>query len=157
VELREGTTCQYAWVDNGRFPDGSPNPNVRDPLYHVRAAVRPENVLRVSKDAEDNILVEFRRGKEPTSEPPLPLPPDVAFVDTAYSLDTGLGFVEYVDAGGQLLRKLPNRIVLTENLTQRTVGSYPRIRLRSARDEVGGLVISGTACVIVGTPRDESG
>jgi hypothetical protein len=153
IELRDGTTYQYGWVDTGRFPDGSPNPNVpRDPLHHVREQFLAEHVQRVSME-DDHLTVEFQRGKEPTSEEPLPVPEGVAALDLAYSLTDGKGFIECVDAQDKVVSKLAGKLLVTENLTQKTVGTYPHIRLRTPIELVGGLVITGTACVVVGKPN----
>ena len=98
-------------------------------------------------------MVEGRRGLEAASEPPFPLPEDVAALQFAYSLADSKGYVELVGADDQVLKRLTGKWLMTENLTMRTTGTYPHIRLRAERGEVHGLVVTGTSCVIVGTPK----
>jgi len=149
IELRDATTFQYWWADQGRFPDGSPNPNVRSPMFHVRQRILREYVENWSMDGE-TLVVQCKRGIEPDHEAPFPLPAGVVAVEMAYHLGTSKGFVELVDKDGKAQLLLDDRWVITENLTMHTVGTYPRIRLRAAAEDVHGLVITGTTCTVVG-------
>jgi hypothetical protein len=153
VDIRHGTTYHAAWPDNGLNPDGSPDPNRRD-FYHIREEFRAELVKRVAIE-DSTIVVEFVRGKMPDelSEPPTPLHDDAVAVQMAYSTADGRGFVEEVDRNGLVLRRLDQKWLMTENLTQATVGSWQpdrAIRLRTERADFLGYVITGTTCVIVG-------
>lgn len=144
VELHDGTTFQAEWPDE----------NVDNPkhFYHVRERFRSSDVRSIGIDEEDRVMVDFRRGKEPTSEPPTPLDEGTAQLDLAFSLATGQGFVEQLDFEGRVVKRLAEKRIITENLTQRTAGKFPQIRMRSEAHDVAGLVITGTSCIIVGRP-----
>ena len=147
IELRGGTTFQYGWPDNGQLPNGELN--ARN-FWHVRQRILAEHVRGISVGMDDALVLDFKPGKAPTSEPPETLPEEVAAVEMAYSLADGKGFIDLVNADRSVVRTLKGRWIATENLNQRTVGNYPHIRLHSDRDEVHGFITTGTVCVIVG-------
>jgi len=150
IAVRDGTSFQYEWADNGQLPNGQVNP--RD-FWHVRQRILPEHVLRVTME-DGAIAIEGIRGVEPEGEAPFPLEEGVAAIEFAYSLGTSKGFVELVDAKGKVTKKLEGRWIITENLTMNTVGTYPHIRLRAEAEDVHGLVITGTSCTIVGRRKE---
>ena len=143
VILRHGTTFQYGW------PDESENPRR---FWHVRQRILVGNVERLWFDGGDRVEIDFVRGIEPASEPPTPLPEGVVAIEMAYSLKDSKGFIELVGPDGKVLKELKDRWLITENLTQRTTGIYPNIRLRSEAKDVHGLVVTATTCVVVGRP-----
>jgi len=146
IELRNVTSFQAAWPDD----------NLESPrnFWHVRQRILSESVSRIEtgdKVDGDTITIHGVRGLEPSSsEAPFPLPDGTQGVEMAYSLRDSKGFVLFVGGDGKAVKEVRGRWLMTENLTMRTVGAYPGIRLRAEAADVHGLVVTGTACVVVG-------
>jgi hypothetical protein len=150
IELRDITSFQAAWPDNGVLPDGSYNPTN---FWHIRQRILAEHVASVYLEGE-RVVVQGVRGQEADGEAPYVPGEDVDAVQFAYSRSTSKGLVELVRADGSIKEeRLQGRWIFTENLTMRTVGEFPNIRLRAQRDSLAGLVLTGTTCTIVGRKK----
>jgi hypothetical protein len=141
VTLQHGTTYQREWLDD------SENPNE---FFHIRSSFAYEQVHGMTYNG--SLVVDFKPvpvGSD--AAVPTPLQEGIEAMQIGYSRKNGLGFVELLAADGEVKLVLKDRRLSTVNLSQRTVGDFPNIRLQSERAEVAGLVITPTTCVVVGT------
>jgi hypothetical protein len=147
LSLAGGRAAQYEWKDaqGGQF-------------WHVRERFFAAEIEKFSIDpAGGTIKLNFRdeqQGKEDDTAAPA----EFAYLLYAYHLsskDGGrapLGFVEFYDAKGGLIRRVDNRWILIEGLERRTSGEFPQIRLRVEGDDVGHVIVTPTAIIMQGKP-----
>jgi hypothetical protein len=146
IELRNTTTFQYEWPDN--------NLESKKDFWHIRQRTLSENVSKITMDSNDNIIVEGISKKEAISEQPIVIDDGAVALHMAYSLVNSKGFIELIDTDGKVIKTLKDKWLITENLTQKTIGTYPYIRLRSEKEDVYGMIVTGTTCVILGKSKN---
>jgi hypothetical protein len=61
-----------------------------------------------------------------------------------------LGFVEFFDAKGELLRRLNNRWIVIEDVDRKSVGEYPKIRLRIEKKDIENIIATRSTVIIQG-------
>ena len=61
-----------------------------------------------------------------------------------------MGFVEFFDQKGGLIRRVDNRWILIEGLDRRTFGEFPDIRLRVEGNDVERVIVTQSAIIIQG-------
>jgi hypothetical protein len=144
VTLDRGKGVQYQWKDaQGR------------PFWHVRERFFASDIASFSIDpAGGKITLTF--GREDDKEDRAGVPPEFSYLLYAYHLsskDGGrapMGFIEFYDPSGALLRRLENRWIIIEGLRRKTVGEFPKIRMRAESRDVGTILVTQTAVVVQG-------
>lgn len=63
--------------------------------------------------------------------------------------------MEFYDSNNKLLKAIREKWILVEDLTRKTVGEYPAIRLRVEREDIRKIVITKTAIVLRGNLSTE--
>lgn len=135
IMLRGGTGVQYQWPQMGPRP-----------MWHVRERIFPRDVDKISYDEQGTLVVEQAidaRAKEN-------IPDSFDSITYAYSLSTARGFVEFRDRENKVTKRIDDRWIAVENLTHNTVGTFPDIRLKAKREDIGSIVITNTCVVIQG-------
>jgi hypothetical protein len=148
IEIIDGTTFQAEWPDSTKETIER-----RNPFFHIRERIWSENIKNISIDSDDNIQICCVRGKEANSEPPTPvldIDKNTIAIEIAYAIRTSNGFINFVDDKRNVIKQLLNKRIITENLYQKTVGTFPDIRLTTPVSSIAGLIVSGSTCIIVG-------
>jgi len=147
VVLKRGRAVQYQWKDaQGR------------PFWHVRERFFADEIENVSVDSTGTaVTLLFKEGKEkPEDASP---PEDYAYILYAFHLTNKdlakgnkppLGFVEFYGPTDELIRRLNNRWIIVEDVDRKSVGEYPKIRLRIEKKDVHRIVTSRSATIIQG-------
>ena len=135
IILRNGYGVQYQWPDRGPRP-----------FWHVRERIFSEDVASITFDSTGNLIVAFAKPEVPDEQ----IPEDYTYITYAFSLKTARGFIEIYDSKDRLLKSIKNRWILVEDLTHKTVGEYPNIRLRVEREAIREILITKTAVILRG-------
>ena len=118
-------------------------------MWHVRERISARDVTDIEYDDEKGTLVvQNTTGAAPGEQ----VPEDFDSITYAYSLTDARGFVEFRDGDGAVLKKIEDRWIAVENLTHRTVGTYPDIRLSAKKEDIRSITVTGTCVVIRGKP-----
>ena len=135
VVLRNGYGVQYQWADQkGRE------------FWHVRERIYSEDVISISPEPNETLVITFAKPKVPVEH----VPANYAYVAYAYSLKTSRGFIEFYDSTNNVVGKIQNRWIIVENLTHKTMGEYPNIRLRVEREAIQEIIITSTTIILRG-------
>jgi hypothetical protein len=137
IVLKRGSASQYQWPQKGERP-----------MWHVRERISARDVTGIEYDEEGKLLVQNAMDAASREQ----VPEDFDSITYAYSLADARGFVEFRDGDGTLLKKIDGRWIAVENLTHRTVGTYPNIRLSAKKEDIGSITVTGTCIVIQGKP-----
>ena len=144
LSLTGGRAAQYQWKDG----QGGP-------FWHVRERFFATEIEKFSIDpAGGSIKLNFR--KEEAGEIDEAPPAEFSYLLYAFHLsskDGGrapMGFVEFYDARGGLIRRIDNRWIIIEGLDRKTSGDFPEIRLRVEGDGVGRITVTRTAIILQG-------
>ena len=142
ITLSGGSAAQYEWKDaQGRA------------FWHVRERFFASEVQSFTISPSGSISVEFKPGTETKADT---VPEDFAYITYAYHLSNKegqrapMGFVEFFNSHGDLVRKISNRWIIVEDIGRKTSGEYPKIRLRIDRKDIRKIVVTRTAIVIQG-------
>jgi hypothetical protein len=148
VVVKRGRAAQYEWKDL----QGKAN-------WHVRERFLGEDVQAISVDATGNRLtITFKESPKETKED-FEAPPSFSYVLYAFHLQNKdilkgnrapLGFVEFYDEKGEVIRRMNNRRIIVEDIDRKSVGEYPNIRLRIEGKDVERVLCSRTAVIIQG-------
>lgn len=154
VTLKKGNADQYEWKDmQGR------------PFWHVRERFFTEQIENIGIDPTGtNLTIYFKEDQElPLGTPKQPLTQDVP-VEFSYLLyafhlsnkeiavgnKAPYGFVEFYDVSGNIVHVINNHWLIVEGIDRKSVGEYPKIRLRVERKDVARIVVTRTAVIIQG-------
>jgi hypothetical protein len=146
ILLRRGRAAQYEWKDvQGR------------PFWHVRERFFADQIEGISPEpGGERLTLTFKAGAEQGS---IEAPLDFSYLLYAFHLSNReiskgnkppLGFVEFYDTTGKLLRTLNNVWVVIEDVDRKSVGEYPKIRLRVERNDVERIVVTRSTIIIQG-------
>lgn len=139
---KNGSAVQYQWPQRGGRP-----------MWHVRERYSAQDISKISYDEQGTLVVE--RSLEATTREQAPEAFDS--ITYAYSLSTSRGFVEFRDADDVVVKRIDNRWIAVENLTHRTVGTYPNIRLTAKRKDIDSILVTNTCIVIEGKSSPQPG
>lgn len=139
IILKAGTGVQYHWPQRGPKP-----------MWHIRERIFQRELKSVGYDERGNLVIE----EAPDVREREGVPDDYASLTYAYSLSTARGFLEFRDATDKVIRRIDDKWIAVENLTHRTTGVYPNIRLRAERSDIGNVVVTDTCVVIQGKLKD---
>ncbi len=147
VVVKRGRAAQYEWKDGQNRP-----------FWHVRERFFADEVESIGVDPGGlRVTVHFK--ESPAKEGPTEAPLDFSYILYAFHLynkeivkgnKPPLGFIEFYDATGKLLRTLNNIWILVEDVDRKSVGEYPKIRLRIERKDVERILLSRSAAIIQG-------
>jgi hypothetical protein len=140
IVLKDGPGIQYEWPDKGPRE-----------FWHVRERFYANEVRSIGYDESGTLVVEFVKVEALDEE----VPPSYSYLIYAYSLRTSRGFVEFYDSNNKLLKAIREKWILVEDLTRKTVGEYPAIRLRVEREDIRKIVITKSAIVLRGNLSTE--
>ena len=147
ITLYKGSAAQYEWKDTqGRT------------FWHVRERFFAREVEGFTISPSGNIMVTFRAGPNSDSGA---VPEDFAYLTYAYHLSNRdeserapMGFVEFFNPKGDLLRRIENRWIIVEDASRRTTGAYPKIRIRMERKDVKNIIVTRSTIILQGSPND---
>jgi len=147
ISLSKGSAAQYEWKDTqGRT------------FWHVRERFFAHEVEGFSVNPSGSISITFKAG---TSSDSGAVPEDFAYLTYAYHLSNKdgterapMGFVEFFNAKGDLLRRVENRWIIIEDAGRKTTGEYPKIRLRMERRDVKNIIVTRTAIILQGSQTE---
>lgn len=150
IVVKRGRAMQYQWKDaQGRA------------YWHVRERFFADEIESISVDpAGNHVIVEFK--DEEGEDDKLDVPQDFSYLLYAFHLQNKdilkgnrapLGFVEFFDPKGTLIRRMNNRWILIEDADRKSVGEYPRIRLRIDKNDIDRVFATRTAIIIQGKPH----
>jgi hypothetical protein len=135
ITLKNGTGIQYEWPQRGMRP-----------MWHVRERISPRDVNKIGYDEQGSLVVEHAIDTT-TSEP---VPSSFNSITYAYSLSTARGFVEFRDGNNVITKRIDGKWIAVENLTHRTVGTFPNIRLSAKKEDIESILVTNTCVVIKG-------
>jgi hypothetical protein len=143
ITVTKGCAIQYQWKDQRGKP-----------AWHVRERFFSRNVEKLTVDSSGEIKINFKAD----SSGNLPIiPSDFAYICYAYHLSSRgdslapTGFVEFFDSSGTLLKTLDNRWIIVEDVSRRTSGVFPAIRIRVERNEVEHIVVTSSSILLLGS------
>jgi len=145
--VKRGRATQYQWKDSqGRA------------YWHVRERFFADEIESVGVDPSGNhVTVTFKDQKGADDDSTVPQ--DFSYILYAFHLQNKdilkgnrapLGFVEFFDVKGTLIRRLNNRWILIEDVDRKSVGEYPKIRLRIEKKDIDRVFATRTAVVVQG-------
>ena len=108
-------------------------------MWHVRERISARDVTGIEYDEKGDARCTEHDGCRPGRAGP----EDFDSITYAYSLTDARGFVEFRDGHGAVLKKIEGRWIAVENLTHRTVGTYPNIRLSAKKEDIGSITVTG--------------
>ncbi|MDA4113108.1 MAG: hypothetical protein OK474_03590 [Thaumarchaeota archaeon] len=135
IVLKGGSASQYQWPQRGERP-----------LWHVRERMSARDLGKIGYDERGTLVVEPSMDARPSEQ----VPEVFDSITYAYSLADARGFVEFREGDGAVLKKIEGRWISVENLTHRTVGTYPNIRLSARREDIGSITVTDAHIVIRG-------
>ncbi|MDA4123154.1 MAG: hypothetical protein OK456_08260 [Thaumarchaeota archaeon] len=145
VTLNKGRAIQYQWKDSqGR------------PFWHVRERFFADEIEGFVVDPAGAITINFKGEDDAEDMQP---PKDFAYLLYAFHLSNKegekapTGFVDFYNAKGEIIRGFNNRWIIIEGADRRTVGEFPKIRLRADRKDVGDVIVTRSAIIITGPTR----
>jgi hypothetical protein len=147
ITINKGSAAQYEWKDTqGRA------------FWHVRERFFAREVEGFTVTPTGSVSISFKAGPAVDAGA---VPEDFAYLTYAYHLSNRdeterapMGFVEFFNAKGDLLRRIDNRWIIIEDAGRKTVGDYPRIRLRMERSEVKNIIVTRTVIVLQGSQTE---
>jgi len=134
IILKNGYGTQYEWPEKERA------------FWHVRERLFAADVRSIDYDKEGNLIVESIRVEQREEE----IPQNYSYVTYAYSLKTSKGFVEFYDANDRMLKRINEKWITVEDLTRRTIGEYPHIRIRAEKSDIRKILVTKTMIIIEG-------
>jgi hypothetical protein len=142
ITLTGGSAIQYQWKDSqGRA------------FWHVRERFFAEDIEGFSIEP-GSISIKFRPGRTPDS---LKIPDDYSHILYAYHLTNKednarapTGFMDFVNVRGDVIQRVNNRWIVIEDLSRKTSGEYPKIRLRIDKKDVKNIILSKTTIIVQG-------
>ncbi len=145
--MKRGRAVQYQWKDGqGRA------------FWHVRERFFADEIESVSIDPTGALLtVVFKEGRERGEEGSVP--EDYSYILYAFHLQNKeaaknnkapLGFLEFYNSADKMVGRLNNRWISIEDVDRKSVGEYPKIRLRIEKKDVQRIVTSRTFVAILG-------
>jgi hypothetical protein len=148
VTINGGCGIQYQWKDTqGR------------PFWHVRERFLASEVEGFQIDVKGNLSIYFRRSSKNIDFND-DVPKKFAYLQYAYHLTTKetaqsfdqapMGFVEFCNENGEILARLNNKWIISEDVQRKTVGELPRIRVRVDEQDIGKIIVTRSSVVIVG-------
>jgi hypothetical protein len=151
VTLKRGNAAQYEWKDAGGRP-----------FWHVRERFFAGDIESIGIDPTGaNLTVVFKddqQGDKDFEE----LNVDYAYIHYAFHLSNKeialgnmapFGFMEFFDITGKMVHVINNHWIIIEGLERKTVGTYPSIRIRIERKDVGRIFTTKTAVIVQGQPK----
>jgi hypothetical protein len=135
VIIKTGTGVQYQWPQRGPKP-----------MWHIRERIFPEALERVGYDDQGNLVIQQAKAARNDES----VPDDYDSITYAYSLSTAKGFLEFRDEKDAVIKRIDDRWIAVENLSHRTSGTYPSIRLRAERKDIGDILVTATCIVVRG-------
>jgi hypothetical protein len=139
-----GTLAQYQWKDTeGR------------PFWHVRERFYARDIADIIETPDGSLSINFK-----TYDLQRVIPPsDFAYALYAYHLKDKLpndskapmGFVEFFDAGNELISRIDKKWIILEGVSHRSVGVYPQIRMRAERRDLSEVVVTSSCVIFRGT------
>lgn len=147
ITINKGSAAQYEWKDTqGRA------------FWHVRERFFAKEVEGFTVTPTGSVSITFKASSAADAGA---VPEDFAYLTYAYHLSNRdeterapMGFVEFFNAKGDLLRRIDNRWIVIEDAGRKTVGDYPRIRLRMERSEVKNIIVTRTVIVLQGSQTE---
>jgi len=149
IILKRGNACQYEWKDNtGRA------------FWHVRERFFASEIESIGIDPSGaNLTVHFKEGEgaNQADSSAQNVPTEFQYLHYAFHLSNKemavgnkapLGFVEFFDITGKLIHAINNRWILIEGVSRKSVGTYPNIRLRIEKKDIGRILITRSAVII---------
>jgi hypothetical protein len=154
VTLKHGNAAQYEWKDmQGRA------------FWHVRECFFADQIESIGIDPSGvNLTLHFKEDEElplgtPKEPPAQDVPVEFHHLHYAFHLSNKemavgnrapLGFVEFFDISGSLVHVINNHWIVIEGIDRKTVGEYPKIRLRIERKDVARIITTATVVIIQG-------
>lgn len=147
VVMKRGRGTQYEWKDaQGRA------------YWHVRERFFAREIESIAVDPSGTrVTVTFNEAATEGEEDEAPK--DFSYLLYAFHLfnkdlakgnRAPLGFVEFFSAEGELIRRLNNKWIIVEDVDRKSVGEYPKIRLRIEKKDIDKILSTRTAIVIQG-------
>lgn len=146
IQMRRGRAMQYEWKDASR------------PFWHVRERFFADEIESISVDpAGVKLTITFKESANRGGGGEVAL--DFSYLLYAFHLSNKelakgnkppLGFVEFYGPTGNLMRTLNNVWIVIEDVDRKSVGEYPRIRLRIERQDVDRIILSRSTVIIQG-------
>lgn len=148
IVLKGGFAAQYQWKDiQGR------------PFWHVRERFFVDQIESIGVDPTGVLLtVTFKDGTGGDES----IPEEFDHLTYAFHLSNKdivngnrapLGFIEFHDKDGGVIKRLNNRWVIVENTNRKGVGDYPKIRFRVDKKDIGRVIATQSAIVIQGNNK----
>jgi hypothetical protein len=153
IVLRRGRAVQYQWKDaQGRA------------FWHVRERFFADEIESVGIDPSGALLtVVYKEGKDRAGT--TALPDDYSYILYAFHLlnkeaagnnKAPLGFLEFYNSEDKMVGRLNNRWIMIEDVDRKSVGDYPKIRLRIERKDVQKIITTRTSVAIQGrAPKNQ--
>jgi hypothetical protein len=150
LSLDGGRATQYQWKD----AQGGP-------FWHVRERFFATEIEKFSIDPVGAAMKLNFRYEGPGDDRAVPT--EFSYILYAFHLSSKeegrapMGFVEFYDSRGDLIKRIDNRWIIIEGLNRKTSGEFPQIRLRAEGKDVAEITVTRTAIVIQGRPPAEPG
>jgi hypothetical protein len=149
VVLKKGRAAQYQWKDQqGRA------------FWHVRERFFADEVENVGIDPSGALLtVVFKETSDDGDD--ASVPDEYSYILYAFHLTnkelakgnrSPFGFLEFYSASDALVKRLNNRWIIIEDVDRKSVGDYPKIRLRVDKKDIQRVVVTRSSVVIQGKP-----
>jgi hypothetical protein len=135
VILKDGYGTQYQWANRGPHA-----------FWHVRERFFASDVKHINYDDSGNLVVESIRIESLSEE----IPAGYSYLCYAFSRKTSRGFLEFFDADNRLLKRVNEMWIIVEDVTRKTIGEYPNIRIRVERESIRKIIFTKTAAIIMG-------
>jgi hypothetical protein len=144
ITMTKGSAAQYEWKDTqGRT------------FWHVRERFFAKEVEGFMITPSGSVSITFKAGADTDSGA---VPEDFSYLTYAYHLSNKeaserapMGFVEFFNAKGELLRRVDNRWIIIEDASRKTTGEYPKIRLRMERKDVKNIIVTRSTIILQGS------
>ncbi|MDA4136538.1 MAG: hypothetical protein OK449_06030 [Thaumarchaeota archaeon] len=147
VVVKRGRAIQYQWKDAQARA-----------YWHVRERFLADDIENIAVDPSGtHLTITFKEEKVKVDEGGAPQ--DFSYLLYAFHLQNKdilkgnrapLGFVEFFDAKGELIRRLNNRWIVIEDADRKSVGDYPKIRLRIDKKDIDRVLTTRSTVIIQG-------
>jgi len=149
IIMMGGCAIQYQWKDmQGR------------PFWHVRERFLASEVEGFHIDMRGNLVVNFKKNNGAETADAEDVPSMYSFLQYAYHLTSKetpaasdmapMGFVEFCNENGTVLKRLNNKWIIVEDANRKTVGEFPKVRIRIDFKDITRIVVTRSAVVITG-------
>lgn len=156
IVMKKGNAAQYQWKDlQGRA------------FWHVRERFLAEQIESIAVAPDGSSVTLYFKDDQPDPDAPrapegvegAPVPVEFDHIHYAFHLSNKeiavgnrapFGFLEFYDASGNLVYVINNKWIVIEGLDRKTVGAYPKIRLRIDRKDVERIITSRTVVIVQG-------